>query len=172
MRAESRIQPPRGGDRQVPRECGACDHKSNPVRDGRSLIAEDEIKRVADLLCALSKGTTGLRWSRTIGTAGAWYLPRSRDRDPHTDCINGVAGALRQAGFTAEIAIDTTPRATAAVEADRAQRSATRAHRLTERSARLIHQGTDEWARARELASHLPLGQPDLVDHHSYPRTR
>ncbi|MGH7750184.1 MAG: DUF3560 domain-containing protein, partial [Candidatus Dormibacteria bacterium] len=114
----------------------------------------------------------GLRWSRTIGTAGGWYLPRSRGRDPHTDCINGVAGVLRQAGFTVEIAIDTTPRATAAVEADRAQRSATRAQRLTERSARLIHQGSDEWVQARELVSHLPLGQPDLVDHHSYPRTR
>lgn len=40
------------------------------------------------------------------------------------------------------------------------------------RSARLTHQGTDEWVQARELASHIPMGQPDLVDHHSYPRTR
>lgn len=32
--------------------------KAIPSENGRSLIAEDEIKRVADLLCALSKGTT------------------------------------------------------------------------------------------------------------------
>jgi hypothetical protein len=74
----------------------------------------------------------GWKFSRKIGTDGAWYQPHSRDRDADRAIIERLAEALHAAGHDAEIRIDNTPRSTAEVETDRAARVAGRVDRYTE----------------------------------------
>ncbi|MFK0085545.1 DUF3560 domain-containing protein [Glutamicibacter sp. NPDC090743] len=110
------------------------------------------------------------RWSRYLG---AWYIPRSRDTAPKHHIINPTAKALTEAGFTIEISIDDTPRPTAEVEADLAQRATNRAEALdakAERKAQLAEQA--ESAR-RAAHDRLPeFGEPIKVGHHSENRHR
>lgn len=59
-------------------------------------------------------------WSRSIGQAGAWYVPHSRDRASSLWLIEHAAAALRAAGFTVKAQIDATPRTMDHAEAERA----------------------------------------------------
>lgn len=110
------------------------------------------------------------RWSRHLG---AWYIPRSRDTAPKHHIINPTAKALTEAGFTVEISINDTPRPTAEVEADLAQRATNRAEALdtkAERRAQLAEQA--DRAR-REAHDRLPeFGEPVKIGHHSENRHR
>jgi hypothetical protein len=107
------------------------------------------------------------KWSRNIGSGGAWYLPQSRDRDPNLSTINASADALRRAGFIVELDIDDTARSTADVEADRRVRAAERAAALTGKAERLGEKSDQLYAAYRQKADAIPFGQPILVDHYS-----
>src|SRR5262245_64862771 len=101
----------------------------------------------------------GWRFSRTLGADGAWYLPRSRDRNADRARIQRLA-ALHAAGHPVEVSVDDTPRPTAAVEVDRADRAAGRVARYTELAAAHHEHGEDRLAHVRERRAAIPLGQP------------
>ena len=111
----------------------------------------------------------GWRWGRSIG---CWFAPRSRDTAPNVSLIERTAQALRADGVAVEVSIDATPRTTAEVEADKITRAADRAQELAAKASRLDDQADATYARAREMASHIPFGQPILADHYSAGRDR
>jgi hypothetical protein len=102
----------------------------------------------------------GWRYSRNIGTDGAWHLPHSRDRRADRPVIDRLADALRAAGYDVEVTIDDTPRAAADIEADRAERVAGRVDRYDELADARHTTGGARLAHVRERRSHLALGQP------------
>jgi uncharacterized protein DUF3560 len=110
---------------------------------------------------------SGLRWSRDLAV---WYLPRSRDQLARRELLETLAARLHTAGHIVDVEVDDTPRPAGQVEADHAERAAARAERLTRRSERARAASDAHAAAAKELADHIPLGQPVLVDHHSAPR--
>lgn len=114
----------------------------------------------------------GFRWSRNIGSEGAWYVPRSRDRAPNVAAIERLAEALRAVGF--EVAVDVVDevRAPAEREAAIAERSEERAERLEARADRLGAAADAAYGAARQTMDMIPFGQPILVGHHSEGRHR
>lgn len=112
----------------------------------------------------------GWRWSRNLG---AWYLPNSRDRLPTMWKIDRTATALRNAGHTVELAIDTTSRPTAEVEAEKAARAQERAEALAAKAERRDGQAAAAQARSDRADASLPWGgEPIKVGHHSEHRHR
>lgn len=111
----------------------------------------------------------GFRWSSTLGT---WYLRGSRDRAPRTETIAGAAEQLRTAGYEVRVDVDSTPRSTAEVEADRRDRAAARIARLSSRAEQAREAEAHAEAKAHEIGQRVPLGQPILVDHYSAGRMR
>lgn len=109
------------------------------------------------------------RWGRSIS---AWYIARSRDQYPKMHIIDATANALREAGFTVDIEIDTAPRDTSEVEEERRDRAQARADYLEEKSERLNSRADHLHEQAQNAASHIPFGQPILVGHHSEGRDR
>ncbi|UQN31792.1 DUF3560 domain-containing protein [Brachybacterium kimchii] len=109
------------------------------------------------------------RWSRNLGS---WYIRGSRDHDARTWQIDTTATQLREAGFTVEVDIDNTPRATADVESDRVERAAQRADALDAKSQRLQAASDARFATADGISESIPFGQPILVGHHSEARAR
>jgi hypothetical protein len=107
------------------------------------------------------------RFSRNIGSDGAWYLPHSRDRRADRPVIDRLADALRAAGHEVEVTIDDTPRAAADIEADRAERVAGRVDRYSELTDARHTSGGARMAHVRERRSHLPLGQPVISDRYA-----
>jgi hypothetical protein len=103
----------------------------------------------------------GWRFSRNIGT-GAWYLPHSRDRNADTGRIERLAAALREAGYEVEVRVDDTPRATGAIEADRAERVAGRVERYAELADARHERGGARLDAVRQARERIPLGQPIL----------
>lgn len=112
----------------------------------------------------------GFRWFRTLGL---WGLTGSRDRQPNHYKINRAAEALRAAGHTVEINIDSSHRPTAEAEADRAERQADRAEALAAKADRR-HQNADAaWDAERRAVQALPPGgEPIKIGHHSESRHR
>ena len=112
----------------------------------------------------------GFRWFRTLGL---WGLAGSRDRQPNHYKINRAAEALRAAGHTVEITIDSSHRPTADVEADRAARHAERADALAAKADRRHHAADAAWAAERRATEVLPPGgEPIKIGHHSEGRHR
>jgi len=109
----------------------------------------------------------GWKFSRNIGTSGAWYLPRSRDQHPDTDRIERLAAALREAGYQVEVRIDDTPRATADIEADRAERVAGRVERYAELADARHERGGARLDGVHTARKRLPLGQPVIDDRYA-----
>jgi len=102
----------------------------------------------------------GWRFSRNIGTDGAWYLPHSRDRRADRSVIDRLAAALRNAGYEVEVTIDDAPRAAADIEADRAERVAGRVDRYGELADARHTSGGARLAHVQQRRSHLAPGQP------------
>jgi uncharacterized protein DUF3560 len=102
----------------------------------------------------------GWRFSRNIGTDGAWYLPHSRDWPADRSVIDRLAAALRATGYEVEVAIDDAPRAAADIEADRAERVAGRVDRYGGLADARHASGGARLAHVRGRRSHLALGQP------------
>ena len=109
------------------------------------------------------------RYFRSLGQIG---LGQSRDKAAMTHRINRAADALRAAGgHEVTVSIDESQRRTVAeIEADRAERAGARAEHYEERSERVGAQASADYARAREMGSVIPFGQPVMPDHHSYGR--
>lgn len=117
------------------------------------------------------KGGCGFRFSRNLG---AWYLPHSRDRVSKDWVIRDAERRLTEAGHAVTVEIDDASpgRDFAAAEAERIERAEERADRYGRRGAAATAAGESRWARNRERMSHIPMGQPILVGHHSEGRHR
>jgi len=102
----------------------------------------------------------GWKFSRNIGADGAWYLPRSRDRQADRARIERLAVAFQEAGYEVQVRIDDSRRATTDIEADRAEQVAGRVERYTELADARHTSGTLRLAHVLERRSHIPLGQP------------
>jgi predicted RNA methylase len=113
--------------------------------------------------------TCRFRWFPSIKL---WGIAQSRDHLAKRWQIDTAAEALRKAGFEVTIEIDDTPRDVTEVKADRAERLDTRYDRLAAKAERNIAEGDARRARADEIASGRPFGQPILAGHHSERRAR
>lgn len=114
--------------------------------------------------------TAGFRWFRT---AAAWGIPGSRDRQPNLAKIERAAAALREAGHTVTVDLDTAHRDVADAEADRAQRQSDRADALADKAGRRSADAAAAWeAEARASAAVPPGGEPIKIGHHSERRHR
>ena len=112
----------------------------------------------------------GWRWGRSIT---AWYLPHSRDRIAQRRQIDKTADQLRAAGFSVAVSIDDTPRPTAEVEADRADRQAGRVEALNAQADRRAAAAEAAWSVSELAAAALPPGgEPIKIGHHSEGRHR
>lgn len=109
----------------------------------------------------------GWRWGRSID---AWYLPRSRDAAPRRPLIELTAARLREAGHQVRVQVDTTLADRAGREERIAQRAQDRIDRLEARADRQEARAGQEYAAYRQIAEHIPLGQPVLLGHHSQAR--
>ncbi|MDH6284503.1 DUF3560 domain-containing protein [Prescottella agglutinans] len=110
------------------------------------------------------------RWSRNLGS---WYVPQSRDRRAKLAQINATVAALRAAGFTVEVEVDDTYRATAEVEADKIARQADRVDALDAKADRKAGAAESAWDAERAATAALPEGgEPIKVGHHSEGRHR
>ena len=110
------------------------------------------------------------RWSRNIGL---WYVQQSRDRAPKLAQIDATATALRAAGFTVEIEIDASYRATGEVEADKIARQADRVDALDVKADRKAGEAENAWIAERAAYRALPEGgEPIKIGHHSEQRHR
>lgn len=114
--------------------------------------------------------STGWRWGRSIAT---WYLPHTRDRLPSAWKINRTTKALREAGYTVDLEVDTQYRSTAEVEAGKIARQADRVEALEAKADRKGAADDAAWDAARGAFDRLPdNGQPILIGHHSEGRHR
>lgn len=103
----------------------------------------------------------GFRWS-SVG----WIIRNSRWHRLRVD-LTALADRLRDAGFEVEVQVDET-RAPAAVRAAALdEASDRRAERLDDRAGRLDRESDRLHDQARDMAAHIPFGQPILVGHHS-----
>jgi hypothetical protein len=104
------------------------------------------------------------RWksSRNVGL----YIPQSRDKAAKTWIIDSAVTALREAGHTVTVTIDsTTPgRSTAEIEADRAERAEARVERREDYAAGAQASGDASYAKYRRTADNWPMGQPLVSD--------
>ncbi len=106
----------------------------------------------------------GFRYSSRVGI----YIRGSRDQDAQRWRIDPAVAALRDRGFAVTVDIDDTWRPAADREADRHDRAADRAERLDERAGLAEVRRDTREAVARRTLDGIPMGQPMLVDHHSY----
>lgn len=95
------------------------------------------------------------RWGRSIT---AWYLPHSRDHIAKRWQIDKTADQLRAAGFGVSVTIDDTPRPTAEVEADKADRQAGRVEALSLKADRRTATAEAAWSASERAAAVLPPG--------------
>lgn len=118
------------------------------------------------------RGGLGWKWSSHIttpdGESGAWYIRMSRDKPAKTWEINQAVTRLQEAGYQVEVHIDNTPRDMVASEADRAERMDVRAAALEGKAGRRAEQAAVKREQADRVFRGIPMGQPYLVDHHSY----
>lgn len=130
------------------------------------------------LVCGTARGdgantilkTAGFRWFRTLG---AWGIAGSRDRQPDMAKIEHAAAALRDAGHTVTLEIDSTHRPIADAESDRSERAAGRAGALAAKADRRAATAEIAWDTEQRAAAALPPGgEPIKIGHHSERRHR
>lgn len=104
----------------------------------------------------------------------AWYLPHSRQRHADLWTIDRTATDLREAGFDVETAVDdlTPGRPFAEVEAEKLDLAEFRTDRYAAYAANAAARAEAKQSWADERRSHIPLGQPILIGHHSEGRDR
>ncbi|WP_067481893.1 DUF3560 domain-containing protein [Actinomadura hibisca] len=103
-----------------------------------------------------------------------WYVPSTRRHLAKTDKIDRCAEALREADYDVTVEIDHTTLPTtpfAELEQDRYDRANARADRLDGWAQSASAKGEAMIAQVDEERSHIPLGQPHLIGHHSFNRT-
>ncbi len=145
---------------------------AQPGREGRELLITHTYTE-GTVLTGTHRSDDLYRLLRSHGwlyrrSMSDYRLQASQDRPAKTGPIARTAAALRQRGFTVTVGLDTTPRPMADAEADREDRAAARSDRLHGATDRLTAQADEREAAARRVLDHIPLGQPMLIDHHSY----
>lgn len=98
------------------------------------------------------------------------HIRGSRDQFSDQYRIERAADALRAAGHEVDVVIDDQWRPAAVREADRGERVEARVERLTDRAERAGRRATAARDARRRIGDGIPMGQPLLVGHHSYPR--
>lgn len=112
----------------------------------------------------------GWRWGRSIG---AWFVPMSRDKTPKMHVVTPTAAALKEAGYTVAVDLDTTEPDPAEVEARKIRRETDRAEAMAAKAER--KQAKAQQARRRADSAHEalpPAGEPIKIGHHSEKRHR
>ena len=121
--------------------------------------------------------TMRFKFSRRLPDDCAWYVPRTRNLYVPRFKIEQVVEELREASGT-PVDIDYTavdPDALTSMqerEADRAERADARADRFESRAGRKRDESEAAYKSAKDVAKHIPFGQPVLVGHHSEKRHR
>jgi hypothetical protein len=108
----------------------------------------------------------------TEGVFGAFYIRGSRNHPAHRLVLDEAATALRKAGFSVRVEIDNTAPAMEQREEFLAEQASNRADALDAKAARQTARGQARYERGSNVVANIPLGQPLLVDHHSYPADR
>ncbi|GGR67493.1 DUF3560 domain-containing protein [Streptomyces roseolus] len=110
------------------------------------------------------------RWLRNLGS---WYLPHSRDKAADRFTLDAVSKALQEAGHAVHITVrEDIARSFTEAEAEREERAADRAERFKEYASRAAGASSAAFAKARQIGSGIPMGQPILIGHHSERRHR
>lgn len=100
-------------------------------------------------------------------------LGQSRDRNAQEWKIERAAEALRAAGHEVTVEIDESQRRSfAEAEAERCDRAEGRAERFGEYAGNAAARSDAAYAKVRQIADGIPMGQPILVGHHSEGRHR
>ncbi|MGK4593967.1 DUF3560 domain-containing protein [Amycolatopsis sp. w19] len=108
-------------------------------------------------------------WSRH---ATGWLLRSSRHRPLKPYALDEITRVLTESGYTVERDIDETMPSVEQQETDREDRMNDRVHRLIERAGRQKTKADATRAKADAVFDSIPMGQPMLVDHHSYKADR
>ncbi|MFG2143701.1 DUF3560 domain-containing protein [Streptomyces sp. NPDC048696] len=105
------------------------------------------------------------RWSRNLG---CWYLPHSRDKRASKNMLEALAQRLRAAGLTVTVSVNDDDRRTfQEAERERTERAEARAERFSGYADGAASKSQALYDRAHAQASHIPVGQPVLIGHHS-----
>ncbi|MDX6740450.1 DUF3560 domain-containing protein [Actinocorallia sp. A-T 12471] len=103
-----------------------------------------------------------------------WYMASTRRHLAKTYKIDSCADALREAGYEVTVEIDHTTLPTtpyAGLERERYNRADARTSRYSEWADSASATGERIVEQVREERSHIPLGQPHLIGHHSFKKT-
>lgn len=103
-----------------------------------------------------------------------WYVASTRRRRAKRDYIDRCAAALRDAGHQVRIEVDNTTLPTtsfAELEQERYVRAEERASRFTAFAGNATAQGSKAIDQVVQERRQIPLGQPHLIGHHSFPTT-
>lgn len=110
----------------------------------------------------------GFRWSRNLG---AWYLPRTMGEASRAQRVKAVEARLGE-----RVQVDRGDLAKSGTAAERAAAKVDRDRELAAhhsgKAKQLAATADAHLSRAREIGSHIPIGQPILVGHHSEGRHR
>lgn len=109
------------------------------------------------------------RWSRQLG---CWFQQSSRDRPAKRWRLERTADALRELGIPVDVTIDDTLRDMAEREHDRQERAADRADALDAKADRRATQAAHKQHQGDRVFQNIPMGQPLMPGHHSYPADR
>jgi hypothetical protein len=101
-----------------------------------------------------------------------WFQRQSHDRPARMGRIHDTANRLRALGYEVDVSIDESPRVMIEQEAERAEHMQARAEKLDGRAAQLHTEGAARQEQAGRFFASIPLGQPLMPDHHSYPADR
>lgn len=115
------------------------------------------------------KANRSWTWSRH---AGAWLLRSSRHRRPKFHEIDAMERTLTALGYQVTREIDEAMPTVEQQEADLADRLDQRADRLGERAEKWSGKSAASRAAADAVYDLIPLGQPMMPGHYSYPADR
>ncbi|MGY2087842.1 DUF3560 domain-containing protein [Nocardia gipuzkoensis] len=143
---------------------------SHTAEEGTLLTGTVRDDGTYEVMVEVRKAVGHWRWARSLG---CWIVVSSRDRQPKQYHIDYAAKKLREAGYTVEIDIDRSSRATADAETDRAIRQSARVDALQAKASRKdARAAAAEAAHQRAHEALPPGGEPIKIGHHSERRHR
>lgn len=137
--------------------------------DGTLLTGSSRGDGVLDLLRAPELRRCGWRWMPSIRSIG---IHASRFHTAKLWAIDATAAALRAAGHTVTLELDTSAGDRGEALEVLAENDQRRAERLEERAAGAHEEAQQRWDAFEQIADMIPTGQPILVGHHSERRHR
>ncbi|WP_216907641.1 DUF3560 domain-containing protein [Nocardia noduli] len=143
---------------------------SHTAEEGTLLTGTDRGDGTYEIMSAVRETIGHWRWGRSLD---GWYVVSSRDRQPKQYYIDYAAEKLREAGYTVEVDIDRSSRATEDAETDRASRQADRVEALRDKASRKDAKADAAEAAHQRAHDRLPpFGEPIKIGHHSERRHR